>query len=193
PDPRCPHQPLQRTRHRRDRPRGVKSTGKGEVTPQAAVVQQCQPALTPAQQVKANALALDRLRIEVAGKPVDAGSVVESVRTQNAERDWRSTEQDAREVLRRRQAVAASADWSDLDRLAMIRAAIWIAHADAYGQGVTYGEVAAIRRTGHPEGIAAAARAIVLRLSQIVAAPDADGLALARSDALAGIVARDDQ
>lgn len=149
--------------------------------------------LKPAQQVKANAIALDRLRTEIAGKPLDAVAVVESVRAQNAGRDWRSTEQDAREVLRRRQAVAASAEWSDLDRLALTRAAIWIAHADGYGQGVTYGEVAALRRTGDPDGIAAAARAVVLRLSQIVAAPDADGLALARSDALAGIVARDEQ
>lgn len=148
---------------------------------------------TPGQQALANAAALERLRIEIAGKPLDAVAVVESVRDQNAGRDWRSPEQDAREVLRRRQAVSASADWSDLDRLAMTRACVWIAHADGYGQGVTYNEVAALRRTGHPEGIAAAARAIVLRLSQVVAAPEADGMALARSDALSGIVARDDQ
>lgn len=151
------------------------------------------PALTPAQQAKANIMALERLRIEIAGRPLDAVAVVETVREQNAGRDWRSPEQDAREVLRRRQAVAASTNWSDLDRLAMVRAGVWIAHADGYGQGVTYAEVAALRRTGYPEGIAAAAREIVLRLSQIVAAPDADGLALARSDALSGIVARDEQ
>ena len=35
PDPRRPHQPLQRTRHRRDRPHGLTSMGKGEVIPQA--------------------------------------------------------------------------------------------------------------------------------------------------------------
>lgn len=148
---------------------------------------------TAGQQALANTAALERLRIEIAGKPLDAVAVVESVRSQNAGRDWRNPEQDARQVLRQRQAVAASANWSDLDRLALTRAAIWIAHADGYGQGVTYGEVAALRRTGDPAGIPTTARAIVLRLSQIVAAPEADGMALARSDALAGIVARDDQ
>jgi hypothetical protein len=35
PDPRRPHQPLQRTRHRQDRPRGMNPTGQGGVTPQA--------------------------------------------------------------------------------------------------------------------------------------------------------------
>lgn len=35
PDPRLPHQPLQRTRHRRHRPHGLTSKRKGEVTPQA--------------------------------------------------------------------------------------------------------------------------------------------------------------
>lgn len=149
--------------------------------------------LTPGQQTLANMAALERLRIEIAGKPVDAVAVVESVREQNAGRDWRDAEQDARDVLRRRKAVAASADWSGLDRLALTRAAIWIAHADGYGQGVTYGEVAAIRRTGDPAGIAATAREIVLRLSQIVAAPEADGVAVARSDALSGIVPHDEQ
>jgi hypothetical protein len=33
PHPHCPHQPLQRARHRRDRPRGMTSVGQGAVTP----------------------------------------------------------------------------------------------------------------------------------------------------------------
>lgn len=160
---------------------------------ETAVADPFERTFTPGQQALANAAALERLRIEIAGRPLDAAQVRASVSAQNAGRDWRSPEQNATEVLRRRQAVAASADWSDLDRLALTRAAVWIAHADGYGQGVTYGEVAALRRTGDPAGIPAAARAIVLRLSQVVAAPEADGVALARSDALAGIVARDEQ
>ena len=53
PSPHRPHKPLQRTRHRRDRSRGLKPTGKGEVTPQTKVAQQCPrtpnclPSLTP--------------------------------------------------------------------------------------------------------------------------------------------------
>jgi len=40
PDPRRPHRPLQRARHRRDRSHGLSSTGKGQVTPQASATQQ---------------------------------------------------------------------------------------------------------------------------------------------------------
>ncbi|WP_237402511.1 hypothetical protein, partial [Rhodovulum sulfidophilum] len=41
PHPRRTHQPLQCSRHPRDRPRGLNLKGKGEVTPQAAFLQQC--------------------------------------------------------------------------------------------------------------------------------------------------------
>lgn len=147
----------------------------------------------PAQQAKANTEALKRLRTEITGKPLDAAQVKADVKAQNASRDWRTPEQDATEVLRRRRAVAASAEWNALDRLAMTRAAIWITHADAFGHGVNRAEIGTLIQPRAAAEIPATARAIVLRLSKIIAAPEADGVALARSDALAGIVARDEQ
>lgn len=150
--------------------------------------------MTPYQQAEANASALEQLRIEIAGKPLDEAEVRAAVDAQNAGRKWNDPEQDADEVLlRRRRPWAAAANWSDLDRLAMTRAAIWIAHADGYGHGVTLDELSEILERKTPTTIHVVARAIVLRMSKLVAAPDADGIALARSDALAGVIPEDNQ
>lgn len=78
-----------------------------------------------------------------------------------------------------------------LDRLALTRAAVWIAQADGYGTGVTYDECKGLRDSRAATMIPATARAIILRLSEVVTAPDADGLAVARSEALAGILPDD--
>lgn len=43
PHPRRTHQPLQRPRHSRDRPRGLSLKGKGEAPPQTTFLQQCPP------------------------------------------------------------------------------------------------------------------------------------------------------
>ncbi len=51
PDPCRPHQPLQRPRHRRDRPRGLTPTGKADVSPLVGVAQQRPP--TPSQTITA--------------------------------------------------------------------------------------------------------------------------------------------
>ncbi|SEC14511.1 hypothetical protein [Rhodobacter sp. 24-YEA-8] len=82
---------------------------------------------------------------------------------------------------------------ADLDKLALTRAAIWIAHSDGYGSGVTYDECKGLRDTRATEKAPGVARAIVLRLSKTVTAPDADALAVVRSDALSGILPDDPQ
>lgn len=81
----------------------------------------------------------------------------------------------------------ASQYWSELDRLALIRAAVWITHADGFGIGITNSELDAIA-SREPERITLAARQILRRLSQTVTAPDADAMAVSGSEALAGIL-----
>lgn len=106
--------------------------------------------LTPAQQAKANGLAMKEIRHRLTDKSL-----------------------------------------SDLDRLALIRAAVWIAHSDGYGAGVTYAECKGLRDSRAAAEIPATARSIILRLSETMDPPDADGLAVARSDALSGIIPDD--
>ena len=50
-DPHHPHQPLQLPRHSRDHSRGLTTAGKGEVMPQASVVQQRQSKMVKAHSV----------------------------------------------------------------------------------------------------------------------------------------------
>ncbi|UWQ54997.1 hypothetical protein [Leisingera caerulea] len=80
-----------------------------------------------------------------------------------------------------------SGRWSELDRLALSRAAIWIAHADGYGIGITEQEAADLSSRDQ-ERIAPAARRIVRRLSETVTAPDADATAVTCSEALSGLL-----
>lgn len=80
-----------------------------------------------------------------------------------------------------------SAHWSELDHLALTRAAIWVAHADGYGLGITKAEATALT-SRDPEAVRGTARRIVRRLSEIVAPPEADGQAVSGSEALSGIM-----
>lgn len=150
-------------------------------------------ALTPEQQAKANAAALTVLRHQLTAPPLDAERIRAEVIRQNQSRKAGigGADLDADAEIARRGADYAAAHWSHLDRLALTRAAIWTAHADGYGEGVTLTEIMTLRKPSTATEIPATARAIVLRLSQIVAAPEADGVALARSDALSGIIADD--
>lgn len=152
-------------------------------------------ALGPEQQAKANAGALDVLRHQLTASPMDAARIRSEVIRHNQSRraGIGGADLDAEAEIARRGADYAAADWSHLDRLAITRAAIWITHADGLGSGVTYPEYKAIRKPRTATEIPATARAIVRRLSEVVAPPDADGLALAKSEALSGIVARDEQ
>lgn len=59
----------------------------------------------------------------------------------------------------------------DLDRIAMIRAAIWIVAADGFGQGVTKQEAGALSDTTQAP---AASRRIIKRLDKLMDPPQAD-------------------
>lgn len=152
-------------------------------------------ALGAEQQAKANAGALDMLRHHLTAPALDAARIRAEVMRHNQSRKAGigGADLDAEAEIERRGADYAAADWSHLDRLAITRAAIWITHADGLGSGVTYPEYKALRKPRAAGEIPATARAIIRRLSETVTPPDADGLALARSDALAGIVANDEQ
>ncbi|UXX82355.1 hypothetical protein [Roseovarius pelagicus] len=80
-----------------------------------------------------------------------------------------------------------SAPWSELDHLALVRAATWVTHADGYGVGITMMEADGLT-CRNPDIIRRTARRIVRRLSEIVAPPEADGQAVSGSEALSGIM-----
>lgn len=151
--------------------------------------------LGPEHQAKANSGALAALRHQLNASTLDTDRIRAEVIRHNQSRKAGvgTVDLDADAEIARRGADYAAADWSHLDRLAITRAAIWITHADGLGSGVTYPEYKALRKPRAAGEIPATARAIIRRLSETVTPPDADGLALAQSDALAGIVTRAEQ
>lgn len=79
-----------------------------------------------------------------------------------------------------------SARWSHLDELALKRCGAWIIHADSYGVGVTKNEAINLM-SRDPQRISTGARAIIRRLSEVMAsAPDADGSLAGSHPLLAG-------
>ncbi|MBE3637212.1 hypothetical protein [Mangrovicoccus algicola] len=141
----------------------------------------------PEQDSRHNADALEHLRREIIAQPFRESERHCELAVLNAQRKPLSPAINIPERLRSDQASAASAAWGELDKLALIRAASWIVHADGYGIGITIGELDGIAsRT--PERIASTARQIVRRLSEIVTAPEADAMAISGSQALAGIL-----
>ena len=70
--PRRPHEPLQRPRHRQDRPRGMTSVGKGQVTPQAGLLQQHLSAVSMGGAYSAFQIAAKRLACDVGRRSVQS-------------------------------------------------------------------------------------------------------------------------
>lgn len=134
-----------------------------------------------------NAAALGHLRREIIAGPFDEAEQRARLVAMNGQRKLFEPEIDISESLRDGQASAASAEWDDLDKLAMTRAAVWIVQADGFGVSISSSEHAEIA-SRDPERIAISARKIVRRLSETVAAPDADATVVSGSDALAEIM-----
>lgn len=134
-----------------------------------------------------NADALEHLRREIIAQPFRKPERSAELAALNAQRKPLSPAINIPDRLNSDQASASSAAWSELDKLALTRAAVWIVQVDGYGIGITGGELGDIA-SRDPERIASTARQIVRRLSEIVTAPEADAMAISGSQALAGIL-----
>ncbi|MCB4456878.1 hypothetical protein [Leisingera sp. McT4-56] len=134
-----------------------------------------------------NSGALVHLRREICMDVFDEEARRVELKEQNGQRKSDAPVIDIPERLARDRAEAASCKWSALDLLAMRRCAILIAQADSFGLGVTATELAGISSRKSSE-VSRTSRQINRRLSEIVATPDTDAIALFRAEALDGIL-----
>jgi len=137
----------------------------------------------PPQDHRYNRHALDALMRELGRRIYDPAAVDQQLATEVDKRtgDWRAVAHDATGRHAEARRAASSAEWSNLDELALRRCAAWIIQSDAFGRGVTKAEAQGLR-SYDPELIATTARQIVGRLVNEIPAPDIDGELIAASD-----------
>ncbi|UWQ83531.1 hypothetical protein [Leisingera caerulea] len=131
--------------------------------------------------------ALAHLRREICMDVFNEDARRAELKEQNGQRKSDTSAIDIPKRLARARAEAASFKWSALDLLAMRRCATLIAQADSFGLGVTATELAGLSSRKSSE-VARTSRKINRQLSETVATPDMDAIALFRAEVLDGIL-----
>lgn len=127
-------------------------------------------AVEDCQDSRYNSAAINALQRETSGRMLN--STLEKLTReakQEAERTRGRVDMNAVERAARK-SLPSNPHWSDLDELALRRCAAWIIHADGYGAGVTEAEARELA-CRNPDRVAAGARAITRRLSELMASP----------------------
>ncbi|WP_136684663.1 hypothetical protein [Falsirhodobacter xinxiangensis] len=131
---------------------------------------------------------MEALIREVTAPLYDPQAVANTVTDRNKSRSWTTTAESVEAAQKDARRAARSADWSDLDALALRRAAAWIVYADGFGRGVTEGEARSII-SRDPDRIATAARKVTGRLADEIPPPEIDGTLVAGYDLFTRLIA----
>lgn len=129
---------------------------------------------SPSEDECLNSLVISALEREINGPLYDAHAIATAVEKRNQERSWRDAKASVLAAQNAARSRSRTEDWSGLDMLALRRCALWVAHADAFGRGVTEDEASDIMSRDSLR-IKRASRNIIARLVDEVPPPDVDG------------------